>query len=230
MPPSISSKIDESIGKRGAFFSQVHEGNAVVAGRNSFEETVAALSGGQAAIFPTDTVYGIGVAIAGANGPDTLYELKRREPGKPVAWLVGGLNDLERYGADVPESARCLARAFWPGPLTLVVKASRLVPAAFQSAEGTIGLRMPDCETTLRLISAVGCPLATTSANFSGKPAAHSYSEVDPGLAALVPATLGDGDDSAKSGVASTVVDCTGGRPCILREGAISPADVQGCL
>lgn len=197
---------------------------------NSFEETVDALMRGQTAIFPTDTVYGIGVAIGCASAPDILFELKRREPGKPVAWLIGSLDDLERYGTGVPSFAHNLARAFWPGPLTLVVKASTLVPAAFQSAEGTIGLRMPDCETTRQLISAVGCPLATTSANFSGKPAADSYSEVDPELAALVPAVLGDNDDSAKSGVASTVIDCTGAHPRMLREGAISLSDARACL
>ncbi len=202
----------------------------MLAGRNTLGETVDALRCGRAAIYPTDTVYGIGVAIDAAKTPATLYELKRREPGKPVAWLVGGLSDLKRYGKDVPAYAGTLARRYWPGPLTLIVAASELVPEAFRSSEGTIGLRMPACETTLRLISEVGCPLATTSANLSGKPAAHSHDELDADLADNVPAVLADADDSTKSGVASTVIDCTGKSPRMLREGAITQADARDCL
>lgn len=131
----------------------------------SLGEAACALAAGEAVVFPTDTVFGLGVSVKAAAGPRLLYDLKHRDAGKPVAWLVEGPETLDVYGRDVPAYARRLAETFWPGALTLVVRASAAVPAAFRSPAGTIGLRMPDSEAALALIRAVGCPLAVTSAN-----------------------------------------------------------------
>ena len=87
--------------------------------------------------FLLKTVYGLGVSVEAAASPEALYDLKERDRGKPVSWLVGGVDDLDRYGAHVPDLARRLARAYWPGPLTLIVEASDAVPAAFRSAAGS---------------------------------------------------------------------------------------------
>ena len=193
----------------------------------SFERAVAALRRGEPAAFPTDTVYGVGVAVDAAGSPDALFRLKRRPQGKPIAWLVGSASDLDRYGKDVPELARAAARAFWPGGLTLIVKAADGVPRAFQSEAGDIGLRMPDDALALQLIGAVGCPLAATSANFSGKPAPRSFDQADPEFLAQLPAVLeARPADAAPSGVASTVLDCTCDPPRILRQGAVTAADI----
>lgn len=181
-----------------------------------------ALVEGRAVIFPTDTVYGLGVAVGPAASPAELFRLKGRDEGKPVAWLVAGPDALDRYGADVPAYARDLAARLWPGALTLVVRASDAVPEAFCSAEGTIGLRMPDSATALALIRAVGVPLAVTSANPAGEPAPRRAADVDPSLAAASAGVL-DGDEPA-GGTASTVVDCTGPAPVILREGPLAAA------
>ena len=191
----------------------------------SMQQTAQALRQGAPAIFPTDTVYGLGVAVEYAESPEALYALKGREARKPIAWLVGGVEALDAYGCSVPAYAYAAARTFWPGPLTLVVKASEAVPAAYASAEGTIGLRMPASETALKLIEAVGCPLSTTSANPSGAPAPYNVASVDEALAAQVGAVLAD--SAAKSGVASTIVDCTGPAPRILREGGVSAAQMS---
>lgn len=190
-------------------------------------EAIAALRRGEAVIFPTETVYGLGVSVEAAASPDVLYDLKERDRGKPISWLVGGVDDLDRYGAHVPDLARRLARAYWPGPLTLVVEAGGAVPAAFRSAAGSIGLRMPDNEAALELIEAVGCPLATTSANISGLQAPGAFDALDPDLAARVGVVVPDDGDDDKSGVASTVIDCTVDPPRLLREGAVSEADIQ---
>ncbi len=185
----------------------------------AFEHAVVALKRGKAAIFPTDTVYGLGVAVRFCESPAVLYRLKKRAAEKPVAWLVGGIDDLLTYAADVPPVALELAKAFWGGPLTLVVNASEAVPPAFRSPQGTIGLRMPDSSLALALISAVGSPLATTSANLSGGR--------DPQTAADLPRELCDAvacvltADGALGGVPSAVVDCTRGSLKVLREGAI---------
>ena len=194
---------------------------------NSFQETVDALRSGNPAVYPTETVYGLGVAVAFAENPSVLYEIKQREQRKPIAWLVSDASDLDHYGKHVPEFARVLARTFWPGPLTLIVSASDEVSAAFRSNEGTIGLRMPNNEKALELISAVGCPLATTSANISGLKASKTFGNLSEDVCRQVSAVLRDDDDANKSGVASTVLDCTGDHPVMVREGAISISDIR---
>ena len=194
---------------------------------NSFQETVDALRSGNPAVYPTETVYGLGVAVAFAENPSVLYDTKQREQRKPIAWLVSDASDLDHYGKHVPEFARVLARTFWPGPLTLIVSASDEVSAAFRSDEGTIGLRMTNNEKALELILAVGCPLATTSANISGLKAPKTFGNLSEDVCRQVSAVLKDDDDVNKSGVASTVLDCTGDHPVMVREGAISISDIR---
>ena len=194
---------------------------------STIDQAADALRQGEAVIFPTETVYGLGVSVRAAADPDVLYDLKERDRGKPISWLVGSVSDLDRYGAHVPDLARRLAHAFWPGPLTLIVQAGDAVPAAFRSTAGSIGLRMPDNATALALVRAAGCPLATTSANLSGRTAAGAFEALDPDLAARVGTIVPDGADDDKSGVASTVLDCTQDPPAILREGAVTLADIR---
>ena len=104
------------------------------------------------------------------------------------------------------------------------------VPEAFRSAEGTIGLRMPDNSVALELIAQVGCPLATTSANLSGCASPCSYEAIDPALAARVRVIVADESDADKSGLASTVLDCTRDLPVVVREGAVTAEDVRSLL
>lgn len=232
-------KIERQNEEGGAAEDAAAEGCAVSASF-SLDEAVRALRRGEAAVFPTDTVYGLGVSVEAAAGPDALYALKGRDRGKPIAWLVGSLADLDRYGRDVPAVARRAAAAFWPGPLTLIVRASDAVPRAFCSPEGTIGLRMPARAVALDLIRAAGAPLATTSANPSGAPAPRCLAEVDGALAARAGAVVGEGGDedasgltrgagagSGASGRASTVLDCVSAPPRILREGAIPLSAIE---
>lgn len=189
---------------------------------------IAALVAGEPAIVPTDTVFGIAVSPLHAPSPQVLYEVKGRPAGKPVAWLVASADDLDVYGADVPGYARRLAAAFWPGALTLVVKAGIDVPPEYRSQEGTIGLRMPDDVLVRVVCDEVGCPLAVTSANLSGRPAPRRFADIDPAIFAQVSAAIDDEQD--KSGIASTVVDCTGPAYRIIREGALTRDDLDGAL
>ena len=190
------------------------------------QETLRALKRGEAVIFPTDTLYGLGISVNHAISPDVLYRLKRREKRKPIAWLVAHREDLDVYGRVIPSYAYTLARTFWPGPLTIIVKASNAVPEAFRSEAGTIGMRMPANDTAQRLIASLGCPIATTSANISGKKNALSFKELDPEMLEQVSAVMCDKE--VQSGIASTIVDCSSGdHPVLLREGAITIADIQ---
>lgn len=189
---------------------------------NQFDDVVATLKDGRAAVFPTDTVYGLGVAVDFATSPQEIFTLKHRDAGKPVAWLVEGASALTDFGCNVPEYALRLASSFWPGPLTLIVRAGESVPSAFQSESGSIGLRMPDNDTVLQLIHAVGCPLATSSANISQRQATARFSDLDTELMLAVQGALSCPDDHCSSGIASTVVDCTGAVPHVVREGSIT--------
>lgn len=190
------------------------------------QEALRALRQGEPVIFPTDTLFGLGVSIEHAQSPDILYQIKRREKRKPIAWLIASMEDLDTYGKVIPAYAYTLARTFWPGPLTIIVRASDKVPPAFRSEMGTIGLRMPANETAHGIISALGCPIATTSANVSGNKNVLSFDELDPEVLRQVSAAVDD--EETKSGIASTIVDCSSGdHPVLLREGAITVADIQ---
>ena len=198
-----------------------------------------ALARGEAVVFPTDTVCGLGVAVEAAASPDVLFEIKEREAGKPIAWLVGGVEDLARYGAEVPEVALELARRHWPGPLTLVVRASDAVPAAFRGSDGSIGLRMPNSPAALALIRELGCPIAATSANIAGDLAPSCVFDLDARIASRVSCVYAgfaneaspDSSDyvfgAVASGEASTVVSFLEGFPKVVREGAVTMEDVR---
>ena len=180
---------------------------------------IAALVEGAPVVLPTDTLYGIGVSPLHAPSPDILYRIKGRPSDKPVAWLVSSKRDLDVYGVDVPEYARDLVEAHWPGALTVIVKASIHVPEAYRSQAGTIGLRMPDDALTRAIIEKVGCPLAVTSANLSGQSDPRRFLDIDPAIFHQVAAAVDD--TQQKSGIGSTVVDCTGASPKVLRQGAV---------
>lgn len=190
-----------------------------------FQAALEALKSGSPVVFPTDTLYGLGVSVRDAESPEVLYEIKKRPQRKPVAWLVSGVDDLRRYGSCVPEYVFALARTFWPGPLTIVVQASAEVPEAFRSAQDTIGLRCPAGDTALDLIRELGCPIATTSANLSGRKPPMSADQLDSKLTDQAAAVLCD--QGEKSGVASTIVDCSQGHPVLLREGSISLDEIR---
>lgn len=177
-------------------------------------------------VMPTDSVYGIGCAAL-PNNPAHLriFEIKHRDVAQTLPWLVADVNDLDRYGVDVPAWAHAMARQFWPGALTLVVKASPEVPPEYQrQGDQTIALRCPDSNLVRTLARMVGVPLATTSANTHGAPSATSGSSVEPRIVQEANLTLDAGP--APLAVASTIVDCTSDRPRILREGAIDSVEL----
>jgi tRNA threonylcarbamoyl adenosine modification protein (Sua5/YciO/YrdC/YwlC family) len=199
-----------------------------VAHLDTFDAVAAALSEGEPAVVPTDTLFGIAVSPLHAPSPGILYQIKGRPSDKPVAWLVASADALDAYGRDVPAYARCLADAFWPGALTLIVKAGEAVPPAYRSTSGTIGLRMPDDALTRSLADKLGCPLAVTSANISGQPDPCRFDDIDARILSQVAAAIDD--ERRKSGIGSTVLDCTGFAPRILREGAVTAGDIAAAL
>lgn len=176
-------------------------------------------------VFPTETVYGIGASATSCIGPQEIIDIKMRPKNKPLPWLVEDEAALDRYGVDVPEYAHRLAKAFWPGPLTIVVKAAEVVAPEFRDERGTVALRCPDHELVQDLIRASGAAIVTTSANTSGRPPAGSFDELEERIIAAADLTLDGGETPHR--MASTVVDCTGPEPVVTREGPISTEQVM---
>jgi L-threonylcarbamoyladenylate synthase len=177
------------------------------------------LDGGVVAL-PTDTVYGIGVALGTAGGVERLFRVKRRPPDKGIMLLLEGADQAGEIGLMTPAAA-ALTRACWPGGLTVVVpvRDGVALPAALTSGTSTVGLRVPDHEAPRALARAVG-PLPTTSANVSGLPEAPDAAAILAQLGEAIDLILDGGP--AHGGPASTVVDCTGELPRVLREGAVA--------
>ena len=179
-------------------------------------------------VLPTDSVYGIACAAAPGNPAHArIFDIKRRDRAQTLPWFVADASDLDRYGEDVPAWAHRLAQRYWPGALTIVVRASAEVPPEYaQPGEDgpTIALRVPGSELDRAIVRALGAPLAQTSANTHGAPSATSGAGLEPGIVAAADLVLDAGP--APVGVASTIVDATGPAPRVLRAGALTEAEV----
>ena len=187
-----------------------------------------ALRNGGVVALPTDTVYGIAVALATAGGVERLFHVKRRPPDKGIMLLLADASQAPAIGV-MTAAASALGAAFWPGGLTVIVP-QRLdvpLPAALTGGAPTIGLRVPDHATPRAIAAAVG-PLPTTSANRSGEPEAVDAAEIAARIGDDIDLILDGG--RAHGGPASTVVDCTSDLARILRAGAVPPARVSAVL
>lgn len=184
-------------------------------------------SGGVVAI-PTDTVYGIAVALETPGGLERLFHVKRRPPDKGIMVLLDEAAQAASIGVMTP-AATALAEACWPGGLTVVVSQRPDVPlpAALTGGASTIGLRVPDHAAPRALAATVG-PLPTTSANVSGLPEARDAAEILDQLGDAIDLILDGG--SALGGPASTIVDCSGVLPVVLREGTIGLERIAAIL
>jgi L-threonylcarbamoyladenylate synthase len=186
------------------------------------------LRAGGIVALPTDTVYGIAVALDTPGGVEALFAAKQRPPDKGIMLLLDDASQAPAIG-QWPASAAALAEAFWPGGLTVVVpqRPDVPLPAALTGGARTIGLRVPDHDAPRALAAAVG-PIPTTSANVSGIPEARDAAGIVEQLGNAVALVLDGGP--AQGGPASTVVDCTVEPPRILRVGAVPVADVERVL
>ena len=191
-------------------------------------DAIAVLRAGGIVALPTDTVYGIAVDLATPGGVERLFAAKRRPPDRGIVLLLASAAQADDVGVLGP-AARALAAAFWPGGLTLVVPQRPHVtpPAALTGGTPTIGVRLPDHATPRALAAAVG-PIPTTSANRSGRPEGRDAPEIVDQVGDAIDLVLDGGP--AHGGPASTVVDCTGERPRVLRVGAVPLAEVAAAL
>jgi L-threonylcarbamoyladenylate synthase len=181
---------------------------------------LAALRAGEAVIFPTDTVYGVGADLWREEAIARLFLAKQRPAGLAIPVLVSAPEHVARVAQSLPPQFGTLAARFWPGGLTLVVPRRAEVPAVLCAGADTVAVRMPAHPVALRLIAAMGGALAVTSANLSGRPSPVTAQEALADLGGRVAVALDGG--RCPGGVASTILDLVTAPPRVLRLGGLT--------
>lgn len=182
------------------------------------------LQQGKLVAIPTETVYGLAANALNADAVIRIFETKNRPHFDPLIVHVSGPGEVQRYAADIPAHAQQLMQKFWPGPLTIVLRKNKIVPDVVTSGLDTVGIRMPNHPLTLSLLRETGFPLAAPSANPFGYISPTSAQHVFDQLGDKIPLIL-DGGKCAV-GVESTIIDCTGAVPTVLRLGGISTESI----
>ncbi|HLI34527.1 MAG TPA: L-threonylcarbamoyladenylate synthase [Terriglobia bacterium] len=186
------------------------------------------ITDGKVVAFPTDTVYGLGADPFNLSAVAEVFRVKGRAFNRPLPLLVSSIDQAIELTNDPPRLFFDLAAKYWPGPLTLVVPASKLIPLKVTGNTGNVGLRWPRAPLAVALIAAAGRPLTGTSANLSDHHVCKTAAEVDEQIGHRLPLILDGG--STGSDEASTVVDLAGERPRVLRQGPISEEALKELL
>lgn len=186
--------------------------------QDALDRALALLRAGQPIAFPTDTIYGVGAPADDPAAVLRLYAVKRRPLAQAIPLLIADHDDLALVAAGLTPLARRLAQ-LWPGALTLVVPAAPHLPPELLAGGATVAVRLPDHDWLRALIRALGAPLAATSANLHLGPDPRTAAEVVAQLGAALPLVLDGGP--TPGAVPSTIVDCTGAEPRLLRQGSL---------
>jgi L-threonylcarbamoyladenylate synthase len=186
------------------------------------QEAVEALRRGGLVAFPTDTLYALGADALAADAIERVLTVKGRHRGKPLSILVPSVESIVALGVSLSDGVRDLMQTFWPGPLTVVVKAPGRFPAALTAATGTIGLRIPGGVVAQSILTAFGAPIIGTSANKAGGADPADAKTVQRAVGGQIDLILDGG--RVPLGVPSTVIDCSVEPARLLREGAIPRA------
>ncbi|HIW96738.1 MAG TPA: threonylcarbamoyl-AMP synthase [Candidatus Corynebacterium gallistercoris] len=194
---------------------------------HALESAANAVKAGRLVVMPTDTVYGIGCDAFDNQAVEALLRAKGRGPDMPVPVLVGSWTTIEGLVREYTYNMRRLVEAFWPGGLSLVVNQAPSLPWNLGDTRGTVMLRMPLHPVAIDLLQRTG-PMAVSSANKSGQPPATNVQMAEDQLGAEVNTYIDGGE--ATMGVPSTIVDLAGGKPRILREGALSAEKIGEVL
>lgn len=185
------------------------------------EEAGRLIAEGELVAFPTETVYGLGGDALHPEASRKIYAAKGRPSDNPLIVHIADFSDMERVAQEVPEAAKKLADAFWPGPLTMIVNKSDAVPLATTGGMNTVAVRMPNHPVALDLIRKSGCLIAAPSANTSGRPSPTEASHVAEDLSGKIAMILDGGPVGI--GIESTIIDLTEPTPMVLRPGYITP-------
>lgn len=196
--------------------------------KDNFTEAAEIIKNGGLVAVPTETVYGLACNGLDSQAVNKIYEVKGRPAIKPLSLMVAGREDMGRYCVDIPEDAAFLAGKFWPGPLTIVLKAAECVPEIVRAAGSTVGLRCPDHAMTLELLKFSGVPFAAPSANPSGEESPKSAEKVMEYFSGKIDAVVDGG--VCGLGRESSLIDMSRKPYRILREAALSRDTVADAL
>lgn len=184
-------------------------------------ETADIIKRGGVVIFPTDTVYGIGV-LPEKKPVERLYEIKKRDPSKKMIALIDNLDTVREIVDETEENMKRIGKVldtFWPGELTVIFKANKKFTEKFDENMDTVGIRIPENETALKIIKAAGGIVLTTSANISGEEAVKKFEDINEKLLSNVDGVVKD--TSVLTGVPSTIIKYEKGKITLLRKGNI---------
>ncbi len=196
--------------------------------KEDMDAAAALIRAGGLVAVPTETVYGLAANGLDERAVERIYAVKGRPPEKPVSLMVASAADMGRLCEDVPPAAYALAERFWPGPLTIVLKAKETVPAVVRAGGGTVGLRCPDSKKTLTLLEKCGVPLAAPSANPSGAESPGTADAVAGYFDGAIDAIIDGG--ACGLGTESTVIDLAARPWRVVRQGALPEADIRQAL
>lgn len=178
------------------------------------------IAGGGLVAFPTETVYGLGANAFEENSVKKIYKAKGRPSDNPLIVHISDITDIDKLSVEYNDNAKALINAFMPGPFTIILKKSDLIPDTVTAGMDTVAIRFPENTTAQRLIKAAGVPIAAPSANISGKPSPTEACHVTDDMMGRIDAIIDGG--SCTVGVESTIVDASGEIPVLLRPGGIT--------
>lgn len=178
--------------------------------------------------YPTETFYGLGADATNAKAIQKIFNIKGRNFNNPISLIIGQSDDIHPLVKNVPETAKKLMAAFWPGALTIVFSAADHVSPLLTAGSGKIGVRVSSHPIASGIVQKLKRPLTATSANLSGTPECASTSDVEKQIGDKIDAMVDGG--KTRGGMTSTIIDVTCNPPVILREGAIGKEAIKACI
>lgn len=194
-------------------------------GIRGIEKAAALLKAGEVVAFPTETVYGLGADGMKASASEKVYAAKGRPSDNPLILHIADFSQLSGIAENISDHAWKLMRAFWPGPMTIILNKKPEVPKETTGGLNTVAVRMPNHPVARELILRAGLPVAAPSANRSGRPSPTEASHVMEDMKGRIPLIVDGG--KVGIGIESTIIDMTGEKPVILRPGYITPEMIQ---
>lgn len=188
------------------------------------KEVAQIIKNGGVVVFPTDTVYGVGVDGLNSSAIEKLYQVKNRPLNKPICLLVSDMKMIKDIAKDISDIEYKLMKEFFPGPFTIILKKKNIVPDILTANADTVGIRIPDSEIAKKLIELVGGPIATSSANISGQTSGTNIDDIIEDIGEQVDCIIDGG--KSKLGIGSTIVKVIDGEPKILRQGSITEKNI----
>ncbi len=208
--------------------TQIYKIDSKAVDHQKMEEAAQLIRDGELVAFPTETVYGLGADALNPQASKKIYAAKGRPSDNPLIVHIAKFEDLEDIAKEVPQEAKKLADAFWPGPLTMIVNKNEKVPYETTGGMDTVAIRMPNHPVALELIQQSGCLIAAPSANTSGRPSPTLAEHVAEDLGGRIPMILDGGEVGI--GIESTIIDLTEKIPMILRPGYITKEMLEAVI